>query len=183
MVLITGEGDKYTPSYDAFLAFATANTKDALRFVHVYSNYQPVFVHTLLTDDEKFWGKSAVSGRPLPQPRGASLPSFGWFEKPTSVPLLWVGRGLCPLCGVSHPKGSVLSGAWPIQDSQQPPSLGLRSDPVPVLLEAAGACVRASVGAGSPTLWRKDKGEEAVGILWKASSWADPPPPVEPLRQ
>uniref|UniRef100_A0A6J0SK79 DnaJ homolog subfamily C member 16 n=1 Tax=Pogona vitticeps TaxID=103695 RepID=A0A6J0SK79_9SAUR len=60
VVLITGEGEKYKPSYEAFLAFATANTKDTLRFVHVYSNYQRVFVHTLLTDDEKFWGKSAV---------------------------------------------------------------------------------------------------------------------------
>ncbi|KAJ7306545.1 hypothetical protein JRQ81_009907 [Phrynocephalus forsythii] len=60
VVLITGEGDKYTPSYEAFLAFAMANTKDTLRFVHVYSNYQRLFVHSLLTDDEKFWGKSAV---------------------------------------------------------------------------------------------------------------------------
>ncbi|XP_033012392.1 dnaJ homolog subfamily C member 16 [Lacerta agilis] len=60
VVLITGEGDKYTVSYDAFLAFALANTKDTLRFVHIYSNYQPQFGHTLLTDDERFHGKSAV---------------------------------------------------------------------------------------------------------------------------
>ncbi|XP_061458042.1 dnaJ homolog subfamily C member 16 isoform X2 [Rhineura floridana] len=60
VVLITGEGEKYTASYDAFLAFALANTKDTLRFVHIYSNYQWDFAHTLLTDNERFHGKSAV---------------------------------------------------------------------------------------------------------------------------
>ncbi|XP_063001292.1 dnaJ homolog subfamily C member 16 isoform X1 [Elgaria multicarinata webbii] len=60
VVLITGEGEKYAVSYEAFLAFALANTKDTLRFVHIYGSYQREFGHTLLTDDEKFQGNSAV---------------------------------------------------------------------------------------------------------------------------
>nr|XP_060614707.1 dnaJ homolog subfamily C member 16 [Anolis sagrei ordinatus] len=60
VVLITGEGQKYEAGYEAFLAFALANTKDTLRFVHIYSNYQQQFVHTLLPNQEGLWGKSAV---------------------------------------------------------------------------------------------------------------------------
>uniref|UniRef100_A0A8D2KX39 DnaJ heat shock protein family (Hsp40) member C16 n=1 Tax=Varanus komodoensis TaxID=61221 RepID=A0A8D2KX39_VARKO len=60
VVLITNEGDKCAASYEAFLAFAVANTKDTLRFVHIHKSSQRNFAHTLLTDDEKFHGKSAV---------------------------------------------------------------------------------------------------------------------------
>lgn len=61
MALITSEGDNFVVSYEAFLAFALANTKDSLRFVHVFGYRQQEFVQTLLGDDEKFHGKSAVS--------------------------------------------------------------------------------------------------------------------------
>ncbi|KAL8198572.1 UNVERIFIED_CONTAM: DnaJ subfamily C member 16 [Gekko kuhli] len=60
VVLITGEGDKFAASYEAFLAFAVANTKDTLRFVHVYGSSQREFARALLPDDDRFWGKSAV---------------------------------------------------------------------------------------------------------------------------
>uniref|UniRef100_A0ACB8EE11 DnaJ sub C member 16 n=3 Tax=Sphaerodactylus townsendi TaxID=933632 RepID=A0ACB8EE11_9SAUR len=60
VVLITGEVDKFAASYEAFLAFATANTKDTLRFVHIYWNSQQEFVQSLLPDDDRSWGKSAV---------------------------------------------------------------------------------------------------------------------------
>ncbi|XP_060114924.1 dnaJ homolog subfamily C member 16 [Heteronotia binoei] len=60
VVLITGESDKFATSYEAFLAFATANTKDTVRFVHVHGSSQREFARALLPDDDKFWGKSAV---------------------------------------------------------------------------------------------------------------------------
>ncbi|XP_015283515.1 PREDICTED: dnaJ homolog subfamily C member 16 [Gekko japonicus] len=60
VVLITGEGDKFAAVYEAFLAFAMANTKDTLRFVHVYGSSQREFARALLLDDDRFWGKSAV---------------------------------------------------------------------------------------------------------------------------
>lgn len=61
MVLLTGEGDKFAKAYESFLAFALANTKDTVRFVHIYNDRQQDFAHALLMDDEKYWGKSAVS--------------------------------------------------------------------------------------------------------------------------
>uniref|UniRef100_A0A8D0HHU0 DnaJ homolog subfamily C member 16 n=1 Tax=Sphenodon punctatus TaxID=8508 RepID=A0A8D0HHU0_SPHPU len=60
VVLLIGEGDKFDQSYEAFLAFALANTKDTVRFVHAYTNRQQEFTETLLMDDERYQGKSAV---------------------------------------------------------------------------------------------------------------------------
>lgn len=60
MVLLTGEGDKFADAYEAFLTFAVANTKDTLRFAHIYNDRQPEFADALLMD-EKYRGKSAVS--------------------------------------------------------------------------------------------------------------------------
>uniref|UniRef100_A0A8D0BM58 DnaJ homolog subfamily C member 16 n=1 Tax=Salvator merianae TaxID=96440 RepID=A0A8D0BM58_SALMN len=60
VVLIIGEGEKYSAGYEAFLAFALANTKDTVRFVHIYGSYQQEFVETLRMDRERFWGKSVV---------------------------------------------------------------------------------------------------------------------------
>lgn len=60
VVLLTGEGEKFAEAYEAFLTFAVANTKDTLKFVHIYNDRQPDFADTLLMDDEKYWGKSAV---------------------------------------------------------------------------------------------------------------------------
>ncbi|XP_030145154.4 dnaJ homolog subfamily C member 16 isoform X1 [Taeniopygia guttata] len=60
VVLFTEEGEKFAEAYEAFLTFAVANTKDTLRFVHVYSDRQPEFADTLLMDEEKYHGRSAV---------------------------------------------------------------------------------------------------------------------------
>ncbi|OPJ86220.1 dnaJ-like protein subfamily C member 16 [Patagioenas fasciata monilis] len=60
VVLLTGEGEKFAEAYEAFLTFAVANTKDTLKFVHIYNDRQPDFADTLLMDDEKYRGKSAV---------------------------------------------------------------------------------------------------------------------------
>ncbi|NXH54332.1 DJC16 protein, partial [Rhabdornis inornatus] len=60
VVLLTGEGEKFAEAYEAFLTFAVANTKDTLKFVHVYSDRQPEFADTLLMDEEKYHGRSAV---------------------------------------------------------------------------------------------------------------------------
>lgn len=60
MVLLTGEGDKFAEAYEAFLTFAVANTKDTLKFVHIYNDRQPEFADALLMDEEKYRGKSAV---------------------------------------------------------------------------------------------------------------------------
>ncbi|XP_058017219.1 dnaJ homolog subfamily C member 16 isoform X1 [Ahaetulla prasina] len=60
VVLVTGEGEKYAEGYEAFLAFAVANTKETLRFVHIYGDNQPDFVRTLLQGDAWFRAKSAV---------------------------------------------------------------------------------------------------------------------------
>uniref|UniRef100_A0A663LKT0 DnaJ homolog subfamily C member 16 n=1 Tax=Athene cunicularia TaxID=194338 RepID=A0A663LKT0_ATHCN len=65
VVLITGEGDKFAEAYEAFLTFAVANTKDTLKFVHIYNDRQPEFVDALLMDEEKYRGKSAVRPRVL----------------------------------------------------------------------------------------------------------------------
>ncbi|KAK9392189.1 dnaJ subfamily C member 16 [Crotalus adamanteus] len=60
VVLLTGEGEKYAESYQAFLAFAVANTKETLRFVHIYGDYQQEFARTLLQGDVWSQAKSAV---------------------------------------------------------------------------------------------------------------------------
>uniref|UniRef100_A0A8V0ZF12 DnaJ homolog subfamily C member 16 n=1 Tax=Gallus gallus TaxID=9031 RepID=A0A8V0ZF12_CHICK len=60
VVLLTGEGDKFADAYEAFLTFAVANTKDTLRFAHIYNDRQPEFADALLMDEEKYRGKSAV---------------------------------------------------------------------------------------------------------------------------
>ncbi|KAM4886043.1 dnaJ homolog subfamily C member 16 isoform 3-T4 [Sylvia borin] len=60
VVLLTGEGEKFAEAYEAFLTFAVANTKDTLKFVHVYSDRQPEFADALLMDEEKYHGRSAV---------------------------------------------------------------------------------------------------------------------------
>uniref|UniRef100_T1DCB4 DnaJ homolog subfamily C member 16 n=1 Tax=Crotalus horridus TaxID=35024 RepID=T1DCB4_CROHD len=60
VVLLTGEGEKYAESYQAFLAFAVANTKETLRFVHIYGDYQQEFARTLLQGDIWSQAKSAV---------------------------------------------------------------------------------------------------------------------------
>lgn len=56
MILITSEEGESAGTYDTFLAFAVANTKDTLRFAHIYSNRQWEFTHVLQTGDEKFQG-------------------------------------------------------------------------------------------------------------------------------
>ncbi|XP_028921232.1 dnaJ homolog subfamily C member 16 isoform X3 [Ornithorhynchus anatinus] len=61
VLLLTGEGIKSSKPFEAFLSFALANSKDTVRFVHVLSNRQQEFAHTLLPDIELFQGKSAVS--------------------------------------------------------------------------------------------------------------------------
>lgn len=60
MVLLTGEGDKFAEAYETFLTFAVANTKDTLKFVHIYNERQPEFADALLMDEETYRGKSAV---------------------------------------------------------------------------------------------------------------------------
>ncbi|KAM6435492.1 dnaJ homolog subfamily C member 16 isoform 1-T1 [Liasis olivaceus] len=60
VVLITGEGEKYAEGYKAFLAFAVANTKETLRFAHIYGDYQQEFARMLLRGNVWFQAKSAV---------------------------------------------------------------------------------------------------------------------------
>ncbi|NXH11250.1 DJC16 protein, partial [Bucco capensis] len=59
VVLLTGEGDQFAEAYETFLLFAVANTKDTLKFVHIYTNRQPEFADALMLE-EKYQGKSAV---------------------------------------------------------------------------------------------------------------------------
>ncbi|XP_078499120.1 dnaJ homolog subfamily C member 16 [Lissotriton helveticus] len=61
VILLTGEGANFHKTYEAFLSFALANTKDTVRFVHVFKERQPEFSSALLSKPEKFQGKSAVS--------------------------------------------------------------------------------------------------------------------------
>lgn len=79
MVLLTGEGEKFAEAYEAFLTFAVANTKDTLKFVHVYNDRQPEFADALLTDEEKYRGKSAVR-----------LSFFFFFLSPSPPLLLFI---------------------------------------------------------------------------------------------
>nr|XP_033778004.1 dnaJ homolog subfamily C member 16 [Geotrypetes seraphini]XP_033778005.1 dnaJ homolog subfamily C member 16 [Geotrypetes seraphini]XP_033778006.1 dnaJ homolog subfamily C member 16 [Geotrypetes seraphini]XP_033778008.1 dnaJ homolog subfamily C member 16 [Geotrypetes seraphini]XP_033778009.1 dnaJ homolog subfamily C member 16 [Geotrypetes seraphini] len=60
VVLLTGEGDQFAKAYDNFLSFALANTKDTVRFVHVFQDRQREFSAAVLADLEKYQGKSAV---------------------------------------------------------------------------------------------------------------------------
>ncbi|KAF4801396.1 DnaJ subfamily C member 16 [Turdus rufiventris] len=60
VVLLTGEGEKFAEAYESFLTFAAANTKNTLKFVHIYSDRQPEFADALLMDEEKYHGRSAV---------------------------------------------------------------------------------------------------------------------------
>ncbi|EHB11991.1 DnaJ-like protein subfamily C member 16 [Heterocephalus glaber] len=61
VVLLTPEATKLSKPFEAFLSFALANTRDTVRFVHVYSSRQQEFASTLLPHSEAFQGKSAVS--------------------------------------------------------------------------------------------------------------------------
>lgn len=71
MVLLTAEATKSSQPFEAFLSFALANTRDTVRFVHVYSNRQPEFASAFLPDSETFQGKSAVSHSLRPDPSSA----------------------------------------------------------------------------------------------------------------
>lgn len=72
VVLLTPEGTKSSQPFEAFLAFAQANSQDTLQFMHAYSNRQPEFANALLPDSETFRGKSAVSRGPCPGPDPSS---------------------------------------------------------------------------------------------------------------
>ncbi|XP_060058309.1 dnaJ homolog subfamily C member 16 isoform X2 [Erinaceus europaeus] len=61
VILLTAEATNFNKPFEAFLAFALANTQDTVRFVHVYSNRQQEFANTLLPGGDTFRGKSAVS--------------------------------------------------------------------------------------------------------------------------
>ncbi|KAJ6656838.1 hypothetical protein lerEdw1_003169 [Lerista edwardsae] len=82
VILITSEEGKSAGTYDAFLAFALANTKDTLRFAHIYSNRQWEFTHVLQMDDEKFQGKSAVVI--LERRNNAGRVAYKFLENPWS---------------------------------------------------------------------------------------------------
>lgn len=51
VVLLTGEGEPFRKTYESFLAFASANTKDTLRFVHVFKERQGELASALLGED------------------------------------------------------------------------------------------------------------------------------------
>ncbi|XP_077312448.1 dnaJ homolog subfamily C member 16 [Lithobates pipiens] len=51
VVLLTGESEPFRKTYESFLAFASANTKDTLRFVHVYKERQGELTSSLLGED------------------------------------------------------------------------------------------------------------------------------------
>ncbi|XP_029434617.1 dnaJ homolog subfamily C member 16 isoform X2 [Rhinatrema bivittatum] len=60
VILLAGEGEKFAKTYENFLSFALANTKDTVRFVHIFQERQREFCAALLADTEKYRGKSAV---------------------------------------------------------------------------------------------------------------------------
>ncbi|KAM4643887.1 dnaJ homolog subfamily C member 16 [Discoglossus pictus] len=60
-VLLTGEGEKFRKTYEAFLSFASANTKDTVRFVHVFKDRQRELTNSLLGEEDKHPGKSCVT--------------------------------------------------------------------------------------------------------------------------
>lgn len=97
MVLLTGEGEKYAESYQAFLAFAVANTKETLRFVHIYSDCQQEFARTLLWGDVWLQAKSAVSVLPACLPASSSS-SSSWSAQWMAVapPLYSWGTSVPP---------------------------------------------------------------------------------------
>ncbi|XP_077116388.1 dnaJ homolog subfamily C member 16 [Ranitomeya variabilis] len=51
VVLLTGEGESSQKTYGSFLAFASANTKDTVRFVHVFKERQRELASSLLGED------------------------------------------------------------------------------------------------------------------------------------
>ncbi|KAM9298811.1 dnaJ homolog subfamily C member 16 [Gastrophryne carolinensis] len=51
VLLLGGEGEPFQKTYDSFLAFASANTKDTVRFVHAYKERQRELSGTLLGED------------------------------------------------------------------------------------------------------------------------------------
>lgn len=132
VVLATGEGEKYAEGYEAFLAFAVANTKETLRFVHIYGDNQPDFVRTLLQGDAWLQAKSAVSvvspppslppGLPTPQtppPPGV----WGTPKQDPGGPRLH-GVGGCVLDGGAslHCWGGSSGSAHSWETSMTPPS-------------------------------------------------------------
>ncbi|XP_040278544.1 dnaJ homolog subfamily C member 16 [Bufo bufo] len=60
VVLLTGEGEPFKKTYDSFLAFASANTKDTVRFVHAFKERQQELAISLLGEDIKP-GESSVA--------------------------------------------------------------------------------------------------------------------------
>ncbi|XP_075696615.1 dnaJ homolog subfamily C member 16 [Rhinoderma darwinii] len=60
VVLLTGEGEPFQKTYDSFLAFASANTKDTVRFVHVFKERQGELAGSLLGEDVTL-GDSSVA--------------------------------------------------------------------------------------------------------------------------
>ncbi|KAG7477675.1 hypothetical protein MATL_G00072190 [Megalops atlanticus] len=52
VLLITGSGESFAPRNDAFLAFASANTKEVLRFAYVYQESQQPLCDALLKNKE-----------------------------------------------------------------------------------------------------------------------------------
>lgn len=86
VVLLTGEGEKYAESHQAFLAFAVANTKETLRFVHIYGDHQQEFARTLLQGDVWSQAKSAVSVLPA-----SSSSSSSWSAGQVAVGLPILG--------------------------------------------------------------------------------------------
>ncbi|XP_014353837.1 dnaJ homolog subfamily C member 16 isoform X2 [Latimeria chalumnae] len=53
VLLITGEDEKFTKAYKAFLSFASINGKETIRFVYVYWERQQEFTETVLSPVEK----------------------------------------------------------------------------------------------------------------------------------
>ncbi|XP_043917705.1 dnaJ homolog subfamily C member 16 [Protopterus annectens] len=49
VVLITGEGESFSKTYDAFLSFAATNSRETVRFVYMYYRRQQEFANALLT--------------------------------------------------------------------------------------------------------------------------------------
>lgn len=84
VVLLTGEGEKYAESYQAFLAFAVANTKETLRFVHIYGDHQQEFARTLLQGDD-LWSQAKSTVSVLPPPPG---PQGGWQWVPLFLEII-----------------------------------------------------------------------------------------------
>ncbi|MEE6482140.1 hypothetical protein FKM82_013160 [Ascaphus truei] len=61
VILLTGEGEKFRKTYEAFLSFALANTKDTVRFVHVFKERQRELTNALLGEEDKHPDKPSVA--------------------------------------------------------------------------------------------------------------------------